>query len=117
MDKNDENVLQDVQTIRNILFGEQLQELIVRIEKLEGQAKNLKRENRELAKLLDQKQQELDEWKSENASSYSKDQKSLASKLAALSDELHKRIESERLKQSELIEMLAGALTTHLDKK
>ena len=52
MDQTEGKFSQEVQTIRNILFGEQLQELFSRIKDLEEQAQQLRAENKALQKQL-----------------------------------------------------------------
>ncbi len=144
MDNNEGNVFQDVQTIRNILFGDQLKELLVQIESLKNRIQDLEKENKTLKSQLDQLDKDRKSMDEQTAAAYQRENQAMAARLneianefnsksegmtktlrsewASSKKELNKRIsdlvelvETDKLNHSKLIEMLASALAGYND--
>ncbi len=144
MDNNEGNVFQDVQTIRNILFGDQLKELLVQIESLKNRIQDLEKENKTLKSQLDQLDKDRKSMDEQTTAAYQRENQAMAARLneianefnsksegmtktlrsewASSKKELNKRIsdlvelvETDKLNHSKLIEMLASALAGYND--
>ncbi len=139
MDQTEGKFSQEVQTIRNILFGEQLEELFKRIDDLEGEAKKLRQANKLLQDQLEETQQallagrekdrgeleaqisrlggELEDRLGADKAGLEKELKSskkyLSQRITDVRKKLSRRMDAEKLKQGDLIEMLAHALSAY----
>jgi hypothetical protein len=106
----------DVQIIREILFGDQAKQFQARIERLEQAIAALKEENNQLRQALEAEASTRQQETQTGGSQLSEVEKQLHSKIQQLDDQANRRIEEESQRQNDAREAARKSLEARLER-